>query len=126
MTYGYRLLLCAFMLLSMQGQSHAVEFSLASKAAEIEGACGARTISAYRNTNIAGTNVRSCHAFGQAVDMQGNASCIYSHLQSWPGGYSIDYARMGHVHISSCQREWGIRFNHGGGRRHHRHHRRHR
>jgi len=92
---------------------------LAAKVAEIQGACGSKVISAIRHTYIAGTHRISLHASGQAVDMAGNPSCIYSHLQGYAGGYSTDYARMAHVHISWGGPEHGIRFVHGGGHRHH-------
>lgn len=91
---------------------------LAAKAREIQAACGARVISAVRKTYIAGTRTISLHASGRAVDMAGDQSCIYRHLASWPGGVSIDYARVRHVHISYAPegREWGLRFKHGGGK----------
>lgn len=89
---------------------------LAAKAREIQSACGARVISAMRKTYIAGTRHISLHASGRAVDMAGNPSCIYRHLAAWPGGVSIDYARVRHVHISYAPngREWSLRFRHGG------------
>lgn len=59
----------------------------------------------------------SLHAAGKAVDMTGNSSCIYSKLRGWPGGYSIDYGRVRHVHISLGGREDGIRFAHHHARR---------
>ena len=68
----------------------------------------------------------SLHASGRAVDMKGNPSCIYAHLHGWPGGYSIDYGRVHHVHISLGGREDGLRFAHGGHRRHYAHRRHHR
>ena len=94
---------------------------LAAKAREIASACGSKVISAVRHTRIAGTRTLSLHASGRAVDMQGNPSCIYRHLANWPGGYSIDYARVRHVHISLGGREDGLRFAHGGGSRKARH-----
>jgi hypothetical protein len=92
---------------------------LAAKAAEIVAACGSQIISAVRHTYIAGTRRISLHASGEAVDLRGNPSCIYAHLKGWPGGYSTDYGRARHVHVSysSGGREWGVRFAHGGGRR---------
>lgn len=93
---------------------------LAGKVNEIKLACGSTVISAYRpGAVIAGTHHRSLHAIGRAVDMSGNSGCIYSHLRDWPGGYSTDYARMRHVHISYMPggQEWGSRFIHGGGHR---------
>jgi hypothetical protein len=94
---------------------------LAHKAAEISAACGARVISAVRHTRVAGTGRMSLHASGQAVDMRGNPGCIYRMLSGWPGGYSTDYGRAGHVHISWGGREQGLRFAHGGGRTRHAH-----
>lgn len=99
---------------------------LAAKAAQISAACpGAHVISAVRHTRIRGTRRMSLHATGEAVDMRGNPSCIYAQLRNWPGGYSTDYGRAKHVHISlsSSGREMGLRFVHGGGRGKH-HHRR--
>lgn len=88
---------------------------LAWKAREITSACGSRIISAVRHTRIAGTRRISLHSYGEAVDIAGNPSCIYAHLNGWPGGYSIDYGRVRHVHISyePSGREWGARFRHG-------------
>lgn len=99
---------------------------LASKVAQIQATCpGAHVISTVRHTRIAGTRRLSLHATGEAVDMRGNPSCIYAQLRDWPGGYSTDYARARHVHISlsSSGREMGLRFAHGGGHRAHRHRR---
>lgn len=95
---------------------------LAAKAREIASACGSRIISAIRFTRIAGTGGRlSLHASGRAVDIAGNPACIYSHLRGWPGGVSVDYGRVKHVHVSYAPggHEWGLRFNHyrGGKRR---------
>lgn len=97
---------------------------LAAKAAEIARACGSVVISGVRHTRIAGSRRWSLHASGHAVDMQGNPACIYSHLRGWPGGYSTDYGRVRHVHISLGGREDGLRFAHGGRHRHYarRHH----
>lgn len=91
---------------------------LAAKAAEIRDACGSRVVSAVRRTYVAGTRRISLHAHGQAVDMAGNPSCIYARLKGWRGGYSTDYARVAHVHISwsGGGREWGARFVHRGHR----------
>lgn len=90
---------------------------LAAKAREIESACGSVVISGRRHTKVAGTRRMSLHAAGKAVDMTGNSSCIYSKLRGWPGGYSIDYGRVRHVHISLGGREDGIRFAHHHARR---------
>ena len=89
---------------------------LATKASEITSACGSRVISGLRHTRVAGTRRMSLHASGHAVDMQGNPGCLYAHLRGWSGGYSTDYARVRHVHISLGGREDGIRFSHRGGR----------
>lgn len=89
---------------------------LAAKVAAIQHACGSRVISAVRHTRVAGTRRISLHASGKAVDMEGNPACIYEQLQGWPGGYTTDYGRMRHVHISydaEGGREWGLRFAHG-------------
>lgn len=87
---------------------------LAAKVAEIQGACGSTVISAVRHTRVRGSGRISLHASGRAVDMQGNPKCIYAQLQGWPGGYSVDYGRVRHVHISFSPngREWGSRFAH--------------
>jgi hypothetical protein len=101
--------------------------ALAAKVAQIQSSCaGAHVISGLRHTRIRGSGRMSLHATGEAVDMRGNPSCIYAQLRDWPGGYSTDYGRVQHVHISLAAngREAGLRFAHGGGR-HHRHHRRH-
>jgi hypothetical protein len=52
------------------------------------------------------------HASGRAVDIKGNPHCIYSHLQGWPGGYSVDYGTVQHVHVSLGGVEDGLRFAH--------------
>lgn len=105
---------------------------LVEKVHEITGACGSRIVSAFRpGARVAGTGHISNHALRKAVDIAGNPKCIYAHLQGWPGGYSIDYGRVQHVHISYNRgMEWGVRFAHGGGghyaRRYaHHHHRTH-
>lgn len=90
---------------------------LAAKAREIEAACGSVVISGRRHTKVAGTRRWSLHASGHAVDMRGNPVCIYAHLRGWPGGYSIDYSRVKHVHISLGGREDGVRFAHHHARR---------
>jgi hypothetical protein len=99
--------------------------ALAAKVAQIQSSCpGAHVISGLRHTRIRGSGRMSLHATGEAVDMRGNPSCVYAQLRDWPGGYSTDYGRVQHVHISlaSNGREAGLRFAHGGGRRHgHRH-----
>lgn len=89
---------------------------LASKARQIVSACGSRVISGVRHTRVRGTGRMSLHASGRAVDLAGNPRCIYAHLRGWPGGYSTDYGRVHHVHVSYGGREHGRRFVHGGGR----------
>ena len=88
---------------------------LASKARQIVASCGSRVVSGFR----AGGG-HSHHSTGNAVDLQGNPSCIYSLLRGWPGGVTTDYASApggAHVHVSYAPggREWGLRFAHGGG-----------
>ena len=87
---------------------------LAAKAREIVAACGARVVSGIRHSAVKGTRLISLHASGHAVDISGNPKCIYRALARWPGGYSTDYARVRHVHISYAPsgREWGARFAH--------------
>lgn len=87
---------------------------LAEKVSEIVSACGSRVISGVRHTRVAGTNTVSLHATGQAADIQGNPGCVYQHLQGWAGGYTTDYNRVHHVHVSFGGREQGLRFVHGG------------
>lgn len=95
------------------GMLRGVNYELASKAREIVSACGSRVVSGVRHTRVAGTRRMSLHASGLAVDMVGNPGCIYAHLRGWPGGYSTDYARARHVHISGPGgREDGARFAH--------------
>lgn len=92
---------------------------LAAKVAEIGTACGSTVISGVRHTRVAGSGRISLHSSGRAVDMRGNPSCIYAHLHGWPGGYTTDYGRMAHIHISydpGGGREMGLRFAHGGGK----------
>jgi hypothetical protein len=111
--------------------------TLAKKVSEITSACGSRLISGYRpGARVAGSGHPSLHSLypSRAADLSGNPACIYAHLQAWAGGYSTDYGRVRHVHISYSPpgtgylagREWHARFVHGGG--HHRftqrHHRR--
>lgn len=94
---------------------------LAAKVAQIQAACGSTVVSGVRHTRIAGTRRWSLHTQGKAVDMVGNPSCIYSQLHGWAGGYSTDYGRVRHVHISydaDGGREMGVRFAHGGHRKH--------
>jgi hypothetical protein len=88
--------------------------ALAQKAREIISTCGSNVISSVRHTRVAGTRRISLHASGRAVDLRGNYRCIYSLLGNWPGGYSTDYRRVKHVHVSYDPhgREWGARFVH--------------
>lgn len=121
--------LCVLVLAFVIGfahDTHALDGRLQAKVDEIRSYCGSRVISAVRHTYVNGTHHISCHASGEAVDMSNNPHCIYAHLLDWQGGYSTDYARMGHVHISICAREMRLHFVHGGGhvhansgRRHH-------
>jgi hypothetical protein len=93
--------------------------TLAGKVSEIRSVCGARVVSAVRHTMIAGTRRLSLHASGKAVDMAGDSACIYRQLAGWPGGYTTDYSRVRHVHISldiAGGREMGLRFRHGQNR----------
>jgi len=101
---------------------------LVAKAHQLERACGSRIISAFRpHARIAGSGHVSNHALKKAVDMAGNPRCIYAHLKGWPGGYSIDYGRVRHVHISyNKNKEWGVRFAHYSNRRYARFYRHHR
>lgn len=102
---------------SRDGMLAGVSAPLAAKAREISVACGSLVISGVRSSaRVAGSHRMSLHASGRAVDMQGNPGCIYAHLRGWPGGYSTDYHRVRHVHISLGGREDGIRFAHRGGR----------
>jgi hypothetical protein len=100
--------------------------ALAAKVGEIVATCGSRVVSTVRRTFVAGTRTVSLHASGRAVDIAGNPGCAYSLLRGWPGGYSVDYAAVRHIHLSLGGREDGVRFVHGGGHRHHRHRHHHR
>jgi len=99
-----------------------VHSGLAAKAEEIVASCGSTVISGWRpGARIAGSERVSLHATGRAIDIKGNPYCIYSHLQGWPGGYSVDYGAVQHVHVSLGGFEDGLRFAHN--RSHRRHHR---
>lgn len=92
--------------------------ALTAKVAQIRSACpGAHVISTIRHSRIRGSGRLSLHATGEAVDMRGNPTCVYAQLRDWPGGYSTDYGRARHIHISLAAngREAGLRFAHGGG-----------
>ena len=107
---------------SSGGYSAGLVGPLAAKLASIQSACpGTHAISGIRHTRIAGTRRMSLHAQGKAVDVRGPYGCIYGQLKGWTGGYSTDAGRVQHVHISYDDgggREMGLRFAHGGGRRH--------
>lgn len=98
---------------------------LAAKVNEIIQACGSRLTphGGVRHTFVAGTRRLSLHNFGQAADLAGNPRCILYHLIGWPGGASVDYARVQHYHISWGGSEWGKRFEHRRiGKQHVHHH----
>lgn len=85
---------------------------LAVKARAIVAECGSTVVSA-----VARRGNKSNHPSGRAVDLTGNPTCIYRHLEAWPGGVSTDYwtAPGGpHVHVSYAPggQEWGLRFKH--------------
>lgn len=105
-----------------EGYSAGLVGPLAAKLASIQSACpGTQAISGVRHTRIAGTRRMSLHAQGKAVDVRGPYGCIYAQLKSWSGGYSTDAGRVQHIHISyddAGGREMGLRFAHGGHRRH--------
>lgn len=105
-----------------EGYSEGLVGPLQAKLASIQAACpGTHAISGVRHTRIAGTRRMSLHAQGKAVDVRGPYGCIYSQLKGWSGGYSTDSGRVQHIHISydaGGGREMGLRFAHGGGRRH--------
>ncbi len=105
-------------LIRSEGMLAGVYGPLAAKAMEIEAACGSRVISGVRHTRVRGSGRWSLHASGRAVDMAGNPRCIYAHLKGFAGGYSTDYGRVAHVHISLGGREDGLRFAHYRPRRH--------
>jgi hypothetical protein len=97
--------------------------TLAAKVAEINKTCGSKTISGYRpGAVVAGSGHPSLHSAypSKAADLQGNPSCIYGQLRGWKGGYSTDYNRVRHVHMSYSPpgsgylggREWHARFRH--------------
>jgi hypothetical protein len=105
-----------------EGYSTGLVGPLQAKLASIQAACpGTHAISGVRHTRIAGTRRMSLHAQGKAVDVRGPYGCIYAQLKGWSGGYSTDAGRVKHIHISYDNgggREMGLRFAHGGGRRH--------
>ena len=105
-----------------EGYSEGLVGPLQAKLASIQAACpGTHAISGVRHTRLAGTRRMSLHAQGKAVDVRGPYGCIYSQLKGWSGGYSTDSGRVQHIHISydaGGGREMGLRFAHGGGRRH--------
>lgn len=88
---------------------------LVAKVRELESACGARLVSAFRpGARVRGNGARSLHASKRAVDMSGPPKCIYARMKGWPGGYSTDYSAVAHIHISYAKGsgEWGARFAH--------------
>lgn len=88
---------------------------LVRKVEEIVTGCGSRVSSAYRpGAVVAGTNRPSLHRYRRAVDLVGSPKCAYAHLRGWPGGYSVDYSKVQHIHVSYSPhgREWGARFSH--------------
>lgn len=105
-----------------EGYSVGLVGPLQTKLASIQAACpGTHAISGIRHTRIAGTRRMSLHAQGKAMDVRGPYGCIYGQLKGWSGGYSTDAGRVQHIHISYDDgggREMGLRFAHGGGRRH--------
>jgi hypothetical protein len=112
------------MIIALGAAAHAEQFSLnefpallVKKVTEIQKACGSQIVSAYRPGAVTPYGNASEHAFKRAVDLSGNPRCIYEHLQGWEGGVSIDYAVVGHVHISwhPGGTEQGTRFAHAGG-----------
>jgi hypothetical protein len=117
-------LLSLIMTIALVAAAHAEQFSLkdfpdplVKKVAEIQKACGSQIVSAYRPGAVTPYGNASEHAFRRAVDLSGNPECIYQHLHGWEGGASIDYAVVGHVHISwhPGGTEQGARFAHAGG-----------
>lgn len=111
------------------GGRHDLVPELAAKVGEILSACGAKLISGFRpGAHVAGTHHPSLHSAypSRAADLAHNPSCIYAHLVDWAGGYSVDYNRVRHVHISYSPpgsgylagREWHMHFVHGGGHHH--------
>ena len=69
---------------------------------------GFRIISHYRpRARVAGTRRTSLHAYGLAVDFKvRNYSCAMKILRRTKGiGFSKDYKRCGHIHVSEGNRE---------------------
>lgn len=119
-----RIVMSLSILTALGASAHAEQFSLndfpaplVKKVAEIQKACGSQIVSAYRPGAVTPYGNASEHAFKRAVDLSGNPKCIYQHLEVWEGGVSIDYAVVGHVHISwhPGGTEQGVRFAHAGG-----------
>jgi hypothetical protein len=107
----------------IDGAARGLRPELAAKVSEIVSECGSRVISGVRHTLVAGTRRWSLHASGQAADLRGNPRCIYGALAHWPGGFSTDYGRVHHVHVSYAPAgpEWHMRFRHHRPARRHRH-----
>jgi hypothetical protein len=107
-----------------------LNYTLANKVAKIQNACrGTYIVSSVRHTYVHTRHGRriSLHASGDAADLRGPYRCIYAQLRGWPGGVSMDWDVVDHVHVSydaRYGREMGLRFwHHGGayliGQRHH-------
>lgn len=85
---------------------------------KIQSACGGSVISALRlGARVRGSGRPSLHGSWRAADITApNPSCIYAVLrrEKFPGGYSVDYARVHHTHLGYAPhgREWGSRFVH--------------
>jgi hypothetical protein len=93
---------------------------LVVKVQELKAACGAKLISAFRpGARIRGSGHPSLHASKRAVDLQGNAACMYARLTDWEGGQSVDYNAVDHLHLSWApgSPEWGRKFSHWKPRR---------
>jgi hypothetical protein len=106
--------------MKLVGSLRGVPSSIQSFLSAVSSQCGGvKVISGYRpGARVAGTRVTSCHAMGQAADYTtSNPACALRVATGYGLGHSIDYGRVGHYHVSSCSREAGMRFNHGGGGR---------
>ena len=93
---------------------------LLAKVQELKAACGAVVVSAHRAGARTPSGHVSNHALGKAVDLRGNARCMYARLKGWRGGMSTDYhgAPGGpHIHLSYNPggMEWGLKFSHRRG-----------
>ena len=86
---------------------------------KVERACdGFRVISTFRpGARVAGSGRTSLHALHKAADfVVSRWRCAYAALRGFPGGLSIDPARVHHIHASYWPggREWHARFAHYG------------